>query len=546
MKAAEKQKPSFYGATGIIAAGTFLSRILGLVREQVFAYFFGAGASTDAFQIAFRIPNLLRDLFAEGAMSSALVPTYTKVRKEEGEKKAWDLVSNAISILGIVLVIVAVLGILFSSTLVSYYAPAFKEVPGKFEMAVDMTQMLWPFLPMVGMAAIWMGILNSRERFATPALAPSFFNMASILSAFTICPLVTHFMGWPAIYGMAIGAVVGGFLQWWIQVPSLKKEGFTFRWNFQLRNPALHRMMFLMGAGTFGLAATQINIFVNSLLASSQGDGAVSWLNYAFRLMQFPIGVFGVAISTANLTRVSKEAANGDSMAVMESIRTSLRMVFVLTIPSAVGLAFLGIPIISVIYEHGKFDSHDTYSTAMALAGYALGLVAYSAIKVLVPVLYALGMTSFAMISSGLSVALNVILCFLFVKEYSFVGLAFASSIAAILNALVILLVLQRRLKQINFRDLGKCLILTLSGSLLMAIFVYYFQGLVGIVPFRPIPLTAPWQNATFLGHLAFLVAALVGAVAVYGIYAKILGLKELDRFQEVIWKRLKRTKDRI
>jgi putative peptidoglycan lipid II flippase len=544
MKEAPKGKSSFYGATGIIAAGTFLSRILGLVREQVFAYFFGAGAATDAFQIAFRIPNLLRDLFAEGAMSSALVPTYTKVRKERGEAVAWDLVSNVATTLGVVLLIVAVLGIFFSDFLVGAYAPAFREIEGKFGMAVTMTQILWPFLPMVGLAAVWMAILNAREKFGTPALAPSLFNVASILAAFTICPLVAHFFGWPSIYGMAIGALVGGALQWWIQIPALAREGYRFRFFANWKDPYLGRMIGLMGAGTFGLAATQINIFVNSLLASSEGDGAVSWLNYAFRLMQFPIGVFGVAISTANLTRVSREAANGDAAAVRESIRTSLRMVFVLTVPSAVGLAFLGIPIISVIYEHGRFQSADTYATALALAGYSLGLVAYSAIKVLVPVMYSLGLTRFAILSSGISVILNVMLCYLFVQSYSFVGLAFASSISAILNAVLILAILQSRLKQINFRNLLSCLLLTTCGATLMAIFVYYFQGFVGIVPFRPIPLTSTWQNATFWEQLMILAAALLGATLIYGAFAKWMGLTEFVKFQEVVWKRLRRTKE--
>lgn len=543
MEAEKKKKPSFYGATGIIAGGTFLSRILGLVREQVFAYFFGAGAATDAFQIAFRIPNLLRDLFAEGAMSSALVPTYTKTRKEKGDAVAWKLVSNVVCTLGIVLLAVSILGIFLSEWIVSFYAPSFREVSGKFEMAVTMTQILWPFLPMVAMAAIWMAILNAREKFGTPALAPSLFNVASILAAFTLCPLVATQFGWPPIYGMAIGAIVGGALQWWIQIPALKREGFRFEWTSNWRDPDLQKMVALMGAGTFGLAATQINIFVNSLLASSQGDGAVSWLNYAFRLMQFPIGVFGVAISTANLTRIAKEAANNDLNSVRDSVVRSLRMVMVLTVPSAMGLAVLGIPIIAVIYEHGQFDSADTYATAMCLAGYSLGLVAYSAIKVLVPVLYSLGFTRYAIFSSGFSVFANVLLCFAFVGPFQYVGLAFASSISAILNAAVILVILQWKLKQINFRNLLSCLIFTLTGSLFMAIFVYYFQTIVGISPFRPIPLTSTWQTATFWEHLIFLGAALIGAILIYGAFARMVGLTEFVQFQEVIWKRLRRTK---
>lgn len=538
-------KRGFYGATGIIAAGTFLSRILGLVREQVFAYFFGAGVATDAFQIAFRIPNLLRDLFAEGAMSSALVPTYTKVRKAEGEERGWSLVSNVISTLFLVLTLVSVAGVLLADPMVRLFAPAFRETPGKHEMTVAMTQILWPFLPMVVLAAIWMGILNARERYATPALAPSIFNLASILAAFTLCPLLAYSLGWPPIYGMAVGAVIGGLGQWLIQVPALRREGFRFRFKVNVGDPALRKMVVLMGAGTFGLAATQINILVNSTLASGQGDGAVSWLNFAFRLMQFPIGVFGVAISTANLTKVARESADGDLSAVSKSVGDALRMVMVLTVPSAVGLAILGIPIISVIYQRGRFDVSDTYATSMALAGYSLGLVAYSAIKVLVPVLYSLGKARSAIWSSGLSVALNIALCLALVGRFSFVGLAFATSMAAILNALVLLVILQLHLKQIDFKNLFFCLLSTIAASLFMAIIVYILQGFAGIVPFSPIPLTGAWVNATFSQHLLFLLVALSAAVAIYAFVGRILGLRELELIQKLLWKRLNTTKDR-
>lgn len=537
-------KRGFYGATGIIAGGTFLSRILGLVREQVFAYFFGAGSSTDAFQIAFRIPNLLRDLFAEGAMSSALVPTYTRVRKEQGEDRAWRLVANVICTLTLVLGVVAALGIVLADPLVSLYAPSFSQVPGKHEMAVTMTRILWPFLPMVVLAAVWMGILNARERYGTPALAPSLFNIISVISAFTICPWIAHSFGVPAIYGMAIGAVIGGLGQWLIQVPSLREEGFHFRPVFDWKDPALRQMVLLMGAGTFGLAATQINILVNSMLAAGAGDGAVSWLNYAFRLMQFPIGVFGVAISTASLTRVARESAEKNFEAVCDSIRDALRMVMVLTVPSAVGLTVLGTPIISVIYQRGRFTPEDTYATALALAGYSLGLTAYSAIKVMVPVLYALGRARSAIWSSGLSVVLNVILGVVLVRSLGFEGLALGTSISAILNAFILLWIMQGHLKKIDFASLGRGLAGSVVASLFMAISVYVILSFVGLRPLAPIPLTGFWVKANFAQHLLILGAALVVGIAAYGIAGKVLGLQEVAKVQELVWKRLSKRKD--
>lgn len=521
-----------------------MSRILGLVREQVFASFFGASAATDAFQIAFRIPNLLRDLFAEGAMSAALIPIYTKTRKAEGEERAWRLVSNVATSLFLVTSLVAVVGILFADPLVSLMASAFRDVPGKHEMTVAMTRILWPFLPLVVMAAVWMGILNARDRYATPALAPTLFNVASIVAAFTLCPFVFWAFGWPTIYGMALGAVIGGLLQWLIQVPSLRSEGFRFRVSLQPSDPALRRMVMMMGAGTFGLAATQVNVFVNSMLAASQGDGAVSWLNYAFRLMQFPLGMFGVAISTANLTRVAREAANGDMKAVSQSVTGALRMVTVLSVPSSVGLAVMGGPIISVIYERGAFRADDTYFTAMALAGYALGLAAYSGIKVLVPVLYSLGRARSTVWSSGVGVILNVSLGLLLVGPFGFAGLACATSLAAILNFFILLWLLRGPLKQIDFKDLGRCLLGAAAASLLMAIIAYMFQWYAGATPFEPILLTGFWAKATLLHRLLFLAIALLAAVVVYCLVGRMLGLREIEQIQGLLWKRLKRTKE--
>ncbi len=533
-------KRSFYGATAIMAASTFLSRILGLVREQVFAYFFGAGTATDAFQIAFRIPNLLRDLFAEGAMSSALVPVYTRLQKERGDASAWRLVSNVITTLALVLCGISVIGILCADPLVSLFASGFKEIPGKHEMTVHMTRILWPFLPLVVMAAVWMGVLNSREIFGIPALAPTLFNLVSLASAFTICPLVAHYTGYPMIYGWAAGAVLGGLAQWLIQVPALRKEGFRYRPVLEPRDPSLQKMIVLMGAGTFGLAATQVNVLVSSALASGQGEGAVSWLYFAFRLMQFPIGVFGVAISTANFTKVSKEAAVGNLGAVSESLRDALRMVIVLTLPSSVGLAVLGVPIISVIYEHGRFLASDTYQTSLALAGYSLGLCAYSANRVMVPVLYSLGKSRSAIWNSSLGMVLNVALCFALIGPLGFTGLALALSAAALMNTFILLWVLQVNLKQIEFKNLGICLLKTLCASLFMAIIVYVFLGFLDAQPFRPILLTGVWDKANFAKRLFFLLAALGIGVSTFALVGRLLGLQELERIQGLIWKRLR------
>ncbi|NUM88869.1 MAG: murein biosynthesis integral membrane protein MurJ [Bdellovibrionales bacterium] len=537
-------KRGFYGAAAVIAGATFLSRILGLLREQVFAFLFGAGFYTDAFQIAFRIPNLLRDLFAEGAMSSALVPIYTKSRMAHGEEHAWRLVRNVITSLGLVMGMVALMGVLWAKPLVALYAPGFSEVPGKMYLAVDLTRIMWPFLPMVVLAAVWMGVLNARERFGTPALSPTIFNVASIAAAFLICPFTEEWFGLHPIYGMAFGVLLGGLGQWLMQAPALHAEGFRYSFRFQWRDPELVRMAVLMGAGTLGLAATQINIFVNSVMASGEGDGAVSWLNYAFRLMQFPIGVFGVAISTATLTRVSREVAMADLAAVRKSVVASLRMVMTLTIPSSVGLAVFGTPIISAIYEHGQFTARDTEMTALALACYALGLSAYSAIKVLVPIFYSLGKSRVAVWSSGLSVVLNVAFCLLLVKSMGFHGLALATSIAALGNCAVLLWLIERHVKEIDFRDLIRCLVGVLGASAVMAVVLLGMLRWVGLPPIGAAHHGAVWWGMTLTHRLGFLFIGLILGVATFGGCARVTGVNEVTRLFNLVMERLWKSRE--
>ncbi len=530
-----EKKPNFYSTAGLIAGATLLSRILGLVREQVFAYFFGAGLYTDAFQIAFRIPNLLRNLFAEGAMSSALVPVYTKLRLQKGDGVSWRLVCNIATSLILILGAVSVLGILFADPLVRLYAPGFSETPGKHELTVRLTQVLWPFLPLVMLASVWMGVLNSRDRYGIPAIAPTIFNLASILAAFFLCPYMEPWLGIHPIYGMAFGAVLGGLGQWLLQVPSLRREGFRYFPYVNWGDSDLRRVFILMGGGTFALAATQINILVNSILATGEGNGAVSWLNYAFRLMQFPIGVFGVAISTVTLTKVSREVATHDLESVRRSVVEALRMVIVLTIPSAVGLAFFGVPIISVIYEHGLFTAGDTAATAGALACYALGLTAYSGIKVLVPIFYSFGRSRPAVIASAFSMALNLTLCVLFVRWWGFRGLALAASIASLVNCGILLTLLERLIKNIEFTSLIRCVLQTVFCSAVMAFLLCVILYALQIPLWGSVSTESIWLHLNLTARATILFSSLTTAVVCFWCCAKVIGLNEVNRISQLI-----------
>ncbi len=431
-----------------MGAATFLSRVMGLVREQVFAVVFGAGNLTDAFQIAFRIPNLLRDLFAEGALSSAFVPTFTRVRKERGERAAWRVAGLVFRVLFLFVSFLALIGIIFAPELVNLYAGAFKNTPGKFEVTVLMTRIMFPFFPLVALAAAFMGILNANGRFFMPAFASALFNIFSIIFGLLFSWFCPRF-GIEPIVGMAVGVLIGGAVQALSQLPGLYKVGYHWvpqegsepTWK---QEPALRQMMLLMLPSMVGLAATQVNVLINSVLATSQGPGAVSWLNYAFRLMQFPIGIFGVSLAAATLPKISQEAVDGDDLAVRKTLTSSLRLVFAVNLPASVGLGAASVAIVQLLFQYGRFGESDSLNTARAIVCYSIGLTAYSAVKVLVPACYALRKTRQAVVSSLLSVGVTIVLGIGLVHQMGFAGLALSTSIAAFFNFGYLMVVLRR------------------------------------------------------------------------------------------------------
>jgi putative peptidoglycan lipid II flippase len=306
-------------SAGLSGAATLASRALGLARDTALAHIFGAGNEIDAFIVAFRIPNLMRDLFAEGAMSAAFVPTFTRHLTLGGRPDAWRLASSVITCLLIVSGVLVVLGMAFARPLVTMYAGDYARVPGKLELTIRMTRVMLPFLTTVAVATVVMGMLNSLHHYFIPALSPAIFNIVIILCAFTLVPLMPP-LGQPRIFGIAIAALIGGIGQVAIQWPSLRREGFRYKPIFDTHDPGLRQVLLLMGPGTIGLAATQVNIFVNTLLATTQGTGAVSWLTYAFRLMYLPIGLVGVSIATAVLPAVSRDAALTDVSGIRSTV----------------------------------------------------------------------------------------------------------------------------------------------------------------------------------------------------------------------------------
>jgi putative peptidoglycan lipid II flippase len=431
-------------AAGSITAATIISRVLAVGREMIMSGYFGAGYYTDAFNIAFRIPNLLRDLFAEGALSSAFVPTLVRRLTEKGKEEAWLLASRVTNALAIVLSAITLLFYFGARWFVFLFAGDLSSSPGKFELTVQMTRIMSPFLLCVALAAAVMAMLNASGKFFVPAMAPSAFNICSILAGVFLSPLMPG-LGLAPVVSMAIGALVGGASQFLIQVPSAYRLGFRFRPLVDFGDPGVRQIAMLMLPALVGLSATQVNIAVDTHLASHFGNGPVSYLNYAFRLIQLPIGLFAVAIATSSLAAVSFHAARNHIGKLSRTVTSSLRLAACLTFPATVGLILFRHEVVALLYQRGKFLPADTELTSQALLFYSLALFAYSGVKILVPTFYALSDTKTPVRLSVATVGVKIGLNFLFIGALGFLGLAFATAVASWFNLVLLTRSFSRR-----------------------------------------------------------------------------------------------------
>jgi putative peptidoglycan lipid II flippase len=519
-------------SAGVIGIATMTSRVLGLVRDQVMAYLFGAGNAVDAYNVAFRIPNLVRDLFAEGAMSAAFVPTFTRYLTREGRPAAWRLGNHVVNALLIGTALLVCAGLIFTQPLVTMFAEDYSSVPGKLELTILLTRIMLPFLTLVAVAAAFMGMLNSLNRFFVPALSPAMFNVASILCAVLLVPVMPR-LGWPPITAMGIGVLIGGIGQILIQWPVLRKEGYRYQPLLDIREPGLRQVLILMGPGTLGLAATQINVFVNTVLATGEGTGAVSWLNYAFRLMYLPLGIFGVSIATAAMPAIARHAAREDVPGMRHEVASGIAMMAVLNIPATLGLIVLARPIIAMLFERGAFTSQDTDATAAALMCYALGLTGYSVVKVVSPTFYALHESRTPVMVSAASVLVNAALNIAFVKRFGYLGLAVGTSLTALLNASVLLALLRRRLGGIE----GTRLLAVFGRSLAVA--VVMAMAAVGINS----SLTYALPGHALVVQMVRVGSTICGALAVMVGASFVLGLHEINDVLRALGSRVARPR---
>ncbi|MCS7008893.1 MAG: murein biosynthesis integral membrane protein MurJ, partial [Chthoniobacterales bacterium] len=517
-------------AAVVVGIAVMCSRILGLAREVIFAALFGAGRGMDAFFIAFKAPNLLRDLFAEGALSTAFVTVFSKKIQNEGESSAWSLASKIATLATVFLSGIVLLGIFFANQIVGVLAPGFDAE--KARMTILLTRIMFPFILMVSLAALAMGILNARNVFGVPAMASSFFNLGSIVGGVVIGWIIDPQFGPQALVGLALGTLIGGFLQLAVQVPSLRKVGFRFRWDFRWRDEGVRSVLALLFPSVIAGSAVQVNVMINSMFASFLQDGAVSWLQYAFRLMQLPLGIFGVAIATVTLPAVSRLSASGEVTGFRRTLSSAMRLAVFLTLPSSVGLAVLATPIIRLIYERGKFGPWEAERTAEALQMYAIGLVGYACVKVLAPAFYALNRRWVPMLVSlaaiGVNVALNYSLIIL--AGWGHRGLALSTAISATTNFSLLYLLMRFQLRGLESWAFFKCLFRCAASAVLMGLVVLACKRLV----------LNSWEGNFF--EIAIILLILIGVgVVVYSLGCWFLRVEELKDILHLVVKKLQR-----
>ncbi|MGA2361552.1 MAG: murein biosynthesis integral membrane protein MurJ [Candidatus Aminicenantales bacterium] len=498
--------------------GTAVSRVMGLVREMVFAHLFGVGLATDAFNVAFRIPNMLRDLFAETALSAAFVPVLTaeKAKSKEAQNR---LASNILNVLFVVTGVVSLAGLLLSPHIARWIAFGFGKVPGKIDLTADLTAILFPFLLFVSLGAWAMSYLNTERSFFVPSVAPALFNLFSILF-----PVLTY--GWyvahgkEPIFGMAIGVLVGGLMQFLIQMPLVYKKGFRYSFFLSFRDPEFRRVMALFIPVAIGLAGPRINVLINTILVTPLKQGSVSWLTYAFRIMHLPLGLFGIAVGTVALPSFSRLVLENDVAAIRSTLTDSLKMVFFLTVPTSLLIAFLSRPITRVIYQRGHFTAADTLATAGALVLYTLGIPFMSGLRNVAAVYYAYKDAKTPMFASLASVALTIALNVSLMWVLGFMIFPLSTSLAAVLNLWILFAFLPRKIGKLELGPLAGYFLRLTFASVLGGAAGWYANNL----------LLARFGMSFWVSLASVIVCGSLGLAVFYGA-SRLLGVTETRDF---------------
>lgn len=526
-------------ATGRVSAAVMLSRVLGLLREMVFAGIFGGSRWVDGFYLAFRVPNLLRDLFAEGALSQAFVTVFSKKVKSDGPDAAWPLANQMLSLATVFMSGVTIVGIIFAPWLVDVLtafsrsgAGARTFDPNEVAFIVTMVRIMYPFILLVSLSALVMGMLNARGVFGMPALASCFFNIGSMLGGLAIGWWLDPSWGPRSLLGFSIGVLIGGLAQLVVQFPALRRVGFRFRPTWNWRGEGVRKILQLMAPAVIAASAVQINVVVNSMFAYGVGEGAVSWLSWAFRLMQLPLGVFGVAVATVTLPALARAATDGISPDFGATLGRGLRLVGFLVLPCTVGLVILAQPIITLLYERGSFDANDRLQTALALQTYAYGLLFYSWIKVLQPAFYAIERRWVPMLASFSSVGVNALFnwFFIFRMQLGHEYLALSTSLVATINFLLLYLVMGRHTR-LHTGALFTALAKALVAATIMGAFLWWARS----------SFLANLSHANTLVRSVYLLPVVGAGSLLYFASCHLLRLPEATEFLVIFRKRLGR-----
>jgi putative peptidoglycan lipid II flippase len=506
------QQRNIVRAAGVVGGATLVSRILGYARDMVIAYFFGTASSADAFFVAFRIPNLFRRLFAEGSLTVAFIPTFSKYLVKESKKDALEFANVIFTFLSIILAVLCCLGIAFSPFIIKLMAWGFVNDPSKFDLTVLLTRIMFPYIFFISLVALCMGILNSFKHFAAPSLSPVLLNISIILSAVFLMPYLSQ-----PILSLAVGVIAGGIFQIALQIPFLKKKGVKLRFNFNFSHPGLRRLLKLMIPAVFGAAVYQLNIMIITLIASFLPAGSVSYLYYSDRVFQFPLALFGLALATASLPTMSDLVAHNRIEELKKTLSYSLRMVLFITVPAMVGLILLRIPIVTLLFQRGVFTENSSFLTAQALLFFSVGLWAVAGVRVVVNVFYAMQDIWTPVKVATVSIAFNLVLCLLLMKPLNHSGLALAVSLSAIINLMLLLVILRMRLGRLGIKHICYSLGKVVISSVIMGCVVFY-----------------SYDTFSFLGVVPLIISILLG-ITVFIVCSYILRCTELLSLWEYI-----------
>ena len=503
--------------------GTMISRVAGLVRDMVVAAVFGAGMVTDAFFVAFTIPNLLRRFFAEGSLTAAFVPTFTDVLQQKGAAEARQVVRICWTLLLLVMACVTLIGILSSPWLVKLIGYGFSGSAGKLALTDLLNRVMFPYIFFVSLVALFAGVLNVSGHFLLPALSPVMLNLAMIGSALVLAPRMEQ-----PIIALACGVLVGGAVQFAMQIPILYRFGYDLRLDFNFRHTAVVRVARLMVPGILGVAIYQINVVVTRLLASFLQEGSVSWLYYGQRLFEFPQGVFVVSLAQAVLPAMSRQAAAEDMDGFRDSLRFALVLILLVTIPATLGLILCNQAVYSLFFMRGSFTSFDVSQAGLALAWYAPALLFVGISRVVVPSFYAMKDTRTPVFVSFWTLLVNVAAGVVLMQTMGHAGLALALTISSVFNAVILTWLLSRRLGDLNLSVISRVVVRMIPGLSLMAVVVALILAQVDwLIP------------GAFGLRFALLGFAVLSGGLVYVISLWLFGVKEIQQAWAILAKKL-------